>query len=97
MGKRNAAGTKSRYTVANSARVLRRPTSPPTAGRNPEASPPLSQLKSWRGAGQSLAKEKNERTARDARERELNDSSISLLIAFFKMLDCWDREKEHKC
>ena len=40
MGKRNAVGNKSRSTVANSALVLRRPTSPPTAGRKPEASPP---------------------------------------------------------
>jgi hypothetical protein len=39
-GKRNAVGNKSRSTVANSALVLRRPTSPPTAGRKPEASPP---------------------------------------------------------
>lgn len=41
-GKRNAVGNKSRSTVANSALVLRRPTSPPTAGRKPEASPPFS-------------------------------------------------------
>ena|ERR1035437_7963559 len=39
-GKRNAVGNKSRSTVANSALVLRRPTSPPTAGRKPAASPP---------------------------------------------------------
>ena len=39
-GKRNAVGTKSRSTVANSALVLRRPTSPLTAGRKPEASTP---------------------------------------------------------
>jgi len=41
MGKRNAVGNKSRSTVANSALVLRRPTSPPTAGRKPAASPPF--------------------------------------------------------
>jgi hypothetical protein len=40
MGKRNAVGNKSRSTVANSALVLRRPTSPMTAGRKPAASPP---------------------------------------------------------
>jgi hypothetical protein len=39
-GKRNAVGNKSRSTVANSALVLRRPTSPSTAGRRPAASPP---------------------------------------------------------
>jgi hypothetical protein len=39
-GKRNAVGNKSGSTVANSVPVLRRPTSPPTAGRKPEASPP---------------------------------------------------------
>jgi hypothetical protein len=39
-GKRNAVGNKSRSTVANSALVLRRPTSPSTAGRSPAASPP---------------------------------------------------------
>jgi hypothetical protein len=39
-GKRNAAGNKSGSTVANSAPVLRRPTSPLTAGRKPAASPP---------------------------------------------------------
>lgn len=97
MGKRNAVGTKSRSTVANSARVLRRPTSPSTAGRNPAASPPLLQLKSWRGAGQSPAKEKNEREARSARERELDISSISSLITFFELLDKWDRERKYKC
>jgi hypothetical protein len=41
-GKRNAVDNKSRSTVANSALVLRPPTSPPTAGRKPEASPPFS-------------------------------------------------------
>ena len=39
-GKRNAVGNKSGSTVANSVPVLRRPTSPPTAGRKPAASPP---------------------------------------------------------
>jgi hypothetical protein len=41
-GKRNAARNKSRSTVDHSALVLRGPTSPPTAGRKPEASPPIS-------------------------------------------------------
>src|ERR1039457_4061353 len=40
-GKRNAVGNKAGSTVANSVPVLRRPTSPPTAGRKPEASPPI--------------------------------------------------------
>jgi len=40
MGKRNAVRNKSRSTVDNSALVLRGPTSPPTAGRKPAASPP---------------------------------------------------------
>lgn len=40
-GKRNAVGNKSGSTVANSVPVLRRPTSPPTAGRKPAASPPI--------------------------------------------------------
>lgn len=40
-GKRNAVDSKSRTAVANSALVLRRPTSPQTAGRRPEASPPF--------------------------------------------------------
>ena len=39
-GKRSAVGNKSGSTVANSVPVLRRPTSPPTAGRKPAASPP---------------------------------------------------------
>ena len=87
-GKRNAVGNKSRSTVANSALVLRRPTSPPTAGLKPEASPPSdvgvgvdvgvsSQLKSWGVAQPQL----------------LDDSDIDELRKFFELLDEWDRRR----
>jgi hypothetical protein len=59
-GERGAVGLKSRSSVANSDLVLRRPTTPATAGRKPAARPPalraraarpLTQPKSWRGFG----------------------------------------------
>jgi hypothetical protein len=59
-GERGAVGLKSGNSVANSEPVLRRPTTPATAGRKPAARPPVSrgcaappatQPKSWRGFG----------------------------------------------
>lgn len=88
------SATKSRSTVANSALVLRRPTSPPTAGRNPEASPPScdstrstrTQLKSWpEREGGALAID-----AREARDSILlDDVETAELRKFFELLDQW--------
>jgi len=41
MGERDAVGSKSGQSVSQSDPGLRRPTLPPTAGRKPEARPPL--------------------------------------------------------
>lgn len=63
MGERSAVGNKSGNSVANSEPVLRRPETPPTAGRNPAARPPKSrgrravpatQPKSWQGCGDGV-------------------------------------------
>jgi hypothetical protein len=59
-GERSAVGLKSGKRVANSRPVLRRPTTPATAGRKPAARPPdlrgcvaapLTQPQSWPGFG----------------------------------------------
>jgi hypothetical protein len=86
--KRSAVGFKSGKPVANSGPVLRRPTPPTTAGRNPEAcfSHP-SQPKSWpgRGAGSPAGAEDL------CSAPDVNEAAISDLLLFFRILDKWDR------
>ncbi len=93
MGKRSVVGLKSGLLVANSSPVLRRPTTPVTAGRKPEASPPSSQPKSWRGRGGGATAEE---IAREARGPELDELSVSALIRFFELLDRWDQGAKHE-
>src|ERR1019366_6573707 len=103
-GKRNAVGNKSGSTVANSAPVLRRPTSPLTAGRKPAASPPStsgvdvavdlgvgasgSQLKSW-----AVTQSNSSNALSACPPPLLSDSDISELRSFFELLDQWDRRR----
>lgn len=107
-GKRNAVGNKSRSTVANSALVLRRPTSPPTAGRKPEASPPLasgvgvavdlgvgaSRSSQLKSWGVGVATQVNSSNVLPACAPPLlSDSDISELRSFFELIDQWDRRR----
>jgi hypothetical protein len=87
--KRSAVGLKSGVPVGNSGPVLRRPTSPATAGRNPEACSSPAQPKSWPGCGAGSSAEGAER---EASALELDDAAVSTLLEFFQILDEWDRE-----
>lgn len=87
--KRSAVGLESGVPVANSGPVLRRPTPPPTAGRNPEACSSPAQPKSWPGCG---AGSPAERADREASALQLDDAEISTLLRFFQILDEWDRD-----
>lgn len=87
--KRSAVGLKSGAPVANSGPVLRRPTSPPTAGRNPAACSSPAQPKSWPGLGAGSPEQSADR---EASALELDDEAIGQLLRFFRILDEWDRE-----
>jgi hypothetical protein len=87
--KRSAVGLESGVPVANSGPVLRRPTPPATAGRNPEACSSPPQPKSWPGCG---AGSPAEGAGSEARMPELDAAEISTLLRFFQTLDEWDRE-----
>jgi hypothetical protein len=87
--KRSAVGLKSGEPVANSGPVLRRPTPPATAGRNPEACSSPAQPKSWPGCG---AGSPAESAGSEAPALELDDEAIGILLRFFQILEEWDRE-----
>jgi len=105
-GEAECGRNKSRSTVANSALVLRRPTSPPTAGRKPEASPPSP---SAVGVGVDLgvgvgvdvggsqlkswdsSPINSDKVIPAHLSPSPNDSDISALRDFFTLLDRWDR------
>jgi hypothetical protein len=105
MGERSAARLKSGESVRQSDPGLRRPTPPATSGRKPEACPALSsggapdpgvpfnprvagpsQRKTGRGAGQSPAASVVDCSS------ELDAEPLARLLAFFKLLDEWERK-----
>jgi len=86
--KRNAVGLKSGKAVDYSAPVQSQPTGPQTAGLKPEA--PFFSAKSGRGVGQSP-------TATDSADSfEWDQESIDRLIAFFRLLDEWERKRDEE-
>lgn len=87
--KRSEVGLKSGKPVANSGPVLRRPTPPATAGRNPEACSSPAQSKSWPGYG---AGSPVESAGSEAPALEPDDAAVNTLLEFFQILDEWDRE-----
>ena len=107
MGERIAADSNSGNAVDHSAPGLKQPTHPSTAGRKPEARPPILQPKSGpgRGAGSPaiecqrealgsmVPSGEREAFALDAVPSEsLSEIEIQSVIQFFTILDRWDRE-----
>jgi hypothetical protein len=93
LGKRDAVRPKSGVQVAYSCPVLKGPTLSPKAGRKPDACPAVSQGaqfapcasgQSGRGVGQSPAPV--------ACSSEMNQESLDRLIAFFQLLNEWERK-----
>ena len=98
-GKRGAALPKSGVQVDHSCPVLKGPTSSPTAGRKPVACPavsrgahlpPVLQPKNGRGVGQSPT------AVAVACSDDLNGDDLDRLIAFFQLLDQWERKSHAK-
>jgi hypothetical protein len=94
MGKRAAVFLKSGIQVDHTCPVLKGPTSSPRTGRKPVACPVVSQgahlapcpsAKSRRGAGRSPA------AVAVACSEELSADDLDRLIAFFQLLDQWER------
>ena len=92
-GKRDAVLTKSGVQVDHSCPVLKGPTLSPRAGRKPDACPavsqgaylsPVLQPKNGRGVGQS--------PTAVACSEELDGEGLDRLIAFFQLLDQWERK-----
>jgi hypothetical protein len=107
MGERSEVEYKSGKSVHQSDPVLRRPTPPLTAGRKPEARPPVllnpgSELAVFESREAGLSQPKTGRGAGQSpattREREalalesVDEESIRQIISFFELLDRWDRE-----
>lgn len=93
--KRDAVRPKSGVQVAHSCPVLKGPTLSERAGRKPGACPAVSQggavppcasAKSGRGVGRSPA------AVAVVCSSELDRESIDRLIAFFQLLDEWERK-----
>lgn len=102
MGERDAVRKKSRQSVTHSDLELTVGlTLPPTAGRTPEARPPVSpresgaacQRQSGPGCGTGSPAERAEREAPAL--KHLDEYQISLLRQFFDILHRWKREAEH--
>ena len=105
-GERSAVAIKSGKSVSQSDPALRRPTTPATSGRKPEARPPIAQRKTVRGVGQSPTADgqrealapnvpsvEREAFALDVVPAEsLSEIEIQAVIQFFTILDRWDRE-----
>jgi hypothetical protein len=96
-GKRNAVRIKTGQSVDHSDPVLRvEPTSSLTAGRNPEASPSLSQRKSGRereGGPLALSGGAADAMPADAvKPVALTSEELDRIRDFFLQLDRWDRE-----
>jgi len=94
-GKRDAVLPKSGVQVTHSCPVLKGPTRSPRAGRKPDACPVVSQgahfapcasAKSGRGVGQSPT------AVAVACSEELSAGDLDRLIAFFQLLDQWERK-----
>src|ERR1017187_2279318 len=94
-GKRDAVLPKSGVQVAHSWPVLKGPTLSPRAGRKPDACPAVSQgahfapcasAKSGRGVGGTPT------AVAVACSEELDAGEIDRLIAFFQLLDQWERK-----
>jgi hypothetical protein len=100
MDERDAVRRNAGKTVANSVPGLMEPTFSVRAGRKPDAHPdagpqgvilrPVHQHKSWRVAGQSPAMLGAPQPSRWDQE------SIERLLAFFRLLDEWERESYAK-
>jgi hypothetical protein len=94
-GKRDAVLPKSGVQVAHSCPVLKGPTLSPRTGRRPDACPAVSQgahlapcasAKSGRGVGQSPT------AVAVACSEDLDGDDRNRLIAFFQLLDQWERK-----
>jgi hypothetical protein len=112
LGERSAVDSNSGQSVHQSDPGLRRPTPPVRDGRKPSARPRssdslesreagLSQRKTGRGAGRSLAIEIEREvldTSSTSAKRDavdLDDEAISQILDVFRLLDRWDREGSH--
>jgi hypothetical protein len=93
-GKRDAVPQKTGATVTHSVPGQMEPTFSPRAGRKPDACPAVSQgeklrpmhlSKSGRGVGQSP-------TAVVACSSDIDQESLDRLIAFFQLLNEWERK-----